>query len=328
MQDLFKIQTKICMIEPYNSPVQEDYTRKSGNTERGSKKSKSGASSGKAKKVLIALGSAAAASALAYGAYKLHKSGFMNKFAKDTLSKHGLGGGGTSDLIFGRLNPDKLSLNEKLKRCNPLYKTDKKFQYNCGGCTLAYEMINQGYDVQAMPNTCGMALSHMGRFITDLKSDSLKKIESVEDVPALVSGVFSRMRLGRLTAADRSYLLQRSAMVEKALSKDISAAYPSGSRGNLFLRLTNFNHWISWENNNGTIQFYDPQNPNNSLKKLFAFVSSDNRLVSTTAIRLDNVHFNMNTIQEVVADGKIDLQNAKQVFNAMVEYGDGFVFDI
>lgn len=252
-------------------------------------------------KKYIKIGAAAAATALvAYGGYKLYKSGKL--------------GGVNSNVdipaakSFGLKKKTKLgSIEADLKAVNPHYNAfDPNYSRNCGNCSFAFEMRRRGYDVTALGNPDGMKISHVGQFFSGLKSESFIQMNVTDSI---MSSKPNR---------------QRGKEVQDLISSNISKAYDGDARGSLFFPHTYGSHWINWVKEGDSVKFYDGQNPKIDLvNDLFAYYKyhPNNINAGLTSIRLDDLDINPSITQMVANVGVKN--NAK--FDTFIDKGENFV---
>lgn len=200
---------------------------------------------------------------------------------------------------------------------------------NCGNCTIAFEAQRRGFNVTAKANPNGVYISQMGQFFNGLKSDSFREFNKLE-VPDITADFV--LKNGNFENA----VGIRGKQVQSLIQDGLIKSYPDGSRGNLFIPLQYYNHWISWERIGNKIQFYDAQDPTKDLaKEIFGLYKYKPNNISTnlTAIRLDDLEFNTDNLRSMVNNntGKITgivdkIMNTKiSDFSADIIKGNNFV---
>lgn len=112
--------------------------------------------------------------------------------------------------------------------CNPNYTKGGDYTWNCGYCSAAYEMRRRGFDVEAQP-------LH-GLLVSDWKN---------------------------LFQGGKAYpfMKEKRVPIVDTLTKQIKQLHPDGSRGSVFVqwKTGSVGHFFSWEIQNGTVRFIDPQ---------------------------------------------------------------------
>lgn len=234
-------------------------------------------------KKALKIGAIAVASALAiYGGYKLSQSESFKQLVRTGRQKLLE----TTDLNLDRDPHTGFAKTDKVDiGCINKINLFKPGTYmNCGNSTIALELRKRGLDVVAKENPTGMYDLHMGQYF-NLKSDAIRNLSwgNISDINP-----------------------NKADMVRSALQKEVSAAFPDGSRGSVLLPLTNGNHFIGWSLNQGKLIFEDAQNPKIDFNALFSSVSRNTFLGKkydgAQFVRLDNAEINARKIREVVKD--------------------------
>lgn len=261
-------------------------------------------------KKLLKIGATVAITALAvYGGYKLYQH--YNLKPEIELG------------LFSKINGVE-SERKRLKNCNPKFSySNTSYNCNCGNTVIANELRSRGIDIQAGPNKTGMTFSQLGSYFTGLHSGSF--CDPDIRVPELSATIRSRMQWGFISMSDRPAVRKRGIEVRSQLNAQLSAAFPSGSRGAMFVPAETGSHWISWENKDGKIHLMNPQCPGVDLDmflggyKYWPNVSA----ASISAIRLDDVSINKDAIKQAVVDPHVSSRHAD--FNSKVVNGKDFV---
>lgn len=112
--------------------------------------------------------------------------------------------------------------------CNPNFSKGGDYTYNCGYCSATYEMRRRGFDVEAQP-LHGLLVSDWKNLFTGGKAYPFMKEKRVPIV--------------------------------ETLTKQITQLHPDGSRGSVFVQWkgSTWGHFFSWEIQDGTVHFIDPQ---------------------------------------------------------------------
>lgn len=242
-------------------------------------------------KKYIKIGVGIAATALvAYGSYRLYKSGkldgliskgksFVNKSNK-TASNPSIKTGSDSKLMGGmngfKTKKLKSSITDDLRATNPLFRTGQAaFTNNCGNCSINYEMRRRGFDTEALGNPNKMRVEHVGQFFKGLKDESFNKVDidsSVKDVGA-------------------------------KFSKSILDKYPEGARGMVGIHHNyggfDGGHFFNWEVKNGKVLFTDAQNGVRDASDYFKYYNrATNKPIES--IRLDDLEPNMDEMKSII----------------------------
>lgn len=272
-------------------------------------------------KKYIKIGAAAATTALAvYGGYKLYKSGNLDGIidkGKNILGKDKSGKQIVDEYVsFGngieikRMNKN-LPIEEDIKLINPKFSIfNKNYNMNCGNCTIGFELRRRGFDVEALGNSEGMKISHLGEFFSGLKSNSFIQM-NVDD---------------KILRAKPS--TERGKAIKQLMSSNISKQYDGNARGTLFFPHTMGSHWINWVKEGNEVKFYDGQNPKIDLvNDLFAHYKYNPNLFEggLTSVRLDDLDIKQ-TIWTMVKN-RGDKYSGNANFNAHVDRGKNFVTD-
>lgn len=268
-------------------------------------------------KKAIKIGAAATATILvAYGGYRLTKSG------KIDVTKLASIAGKLIDKTTGLeklANPETIS--DTLKAVNPKYSDfDRRYNMNCGNCAIAFEARLRGFNVEAGPNPTGMTIASMGQFFKGFKSESFKQIDIDENlIPKLD---FDSVDFS-------SDLMKRSSVIESTMKKSIlSQCSTSDGRGMLFFPANFGSHWITWVKSGNDVTFYNPQNPSVKLSEdLFPFYKYHRNSFNAgmTSIRLDDLEINGDAIQSVIKNKTIPTKLSIEKFDTFVVKGKDFV---
>ena len=268
-------------------------------------------------KKAIKIGAAVTATALiAYGGYRLTKSG------KIDLSKMTNIAGKMFDKTTGLeklVKPETMS--ETLKAVNPKYSDfDRRYNMNCGNCAIAFEARLRGFNVEAAPNPVGMTISSMGQFFKGFKTESFKQIDIDENlIPKL-----------DFDSVDfQSDLVKRSRLIESTMKQSVlSQCSNSDGRGMLFFPANFGSHWITWVKSGNDVTFDNPQNPSINLSEdLFPYYKyhKNSFSASMTSIRLDDLDINGDAIQSVIKNKSIPTKLSIEKFDTFVVKGKDFV---
>lgn len=173
--------------------------------------------------------------------------------------------GALKDKLFGVLNKTNRNTADAqdLKDTNPLFGTHDKYSTNCAYCTMAYELRQRGYDVEANPAyydengdlTTGLSVYQMmdvyeGAELTTAKEMFNLKEDPTSGRPGLTGNHSVRMWDSGYSATE---IAQR---VENDLLK-----HGEGARG-VFTVMWGFydmGHGMVWEVENGSVVIKDPQ---------------------------------------------------------------------
>lgn len=280
----------------------------------------------------IKVGAAATGVALAaIGTAYLVKSGTMDGLISSGQerfnSMFGLGGS-TIDPVSGLPKLDHpRSVNSALDACNYGFGETLGRSRNCGNTTIAFEMQQQGFDVQALPNEQGMSIAHMGRYFSGMSESSFCTPNVVDSHPNLSMSDQMAVSMNKWTPDLIRRVKQRGKDISQTVSEQLSKSYPDGSRGNMLIPSFTGSHWISWEKKGGKIVFYNPQKRGVDLSMVFGTHEyfRNNSAAQMTAIRLDNLKLNLNNIKEVVEPAGRKNDSDFGSFRAYNSYGDGFV---
>lgn len=251
----------------------------------------------------IKIGAAVAITGLAiYGGYKLHNianESIYKNISDNFDAKPEIGNG-----FHARYLKTALSEDEKLALVNPHYsRYNQNYYMNCGNCSIAYELLNRGYDSTAKPNAAGMSIPEMASYFEGAHSGTFTEVGPL-DVKYSSFGEIRKSINNGLSSSD-IFTVDRGEKVKSQLEKRISSSYPDGSRGTMLFTMLEGSHWISWKKENGTVRFINPQDPSIDLVKdcfsKYAY-RQNNNLASTTAIRLDDLKINMDLISNAIED--------------------------
>lgn len=126
--------------------------------------------------------------------------------------------------------------------CNPNFSKGGDYTYNCGYCSATYEMRRRGFDVEAQP-LHGLLVSDWKNLFTGGKAYPFMKEKRVPIIETLV--------------------------------KQIKQLHPDGSRGSVFVQWKSgqMGHFFSWEMQNGTVHFIDPQCGSTDVSEYFKQVN-------------------------------------------------------
>ena len=202
-----------------------------------------------------------------------------------------------------------------INKINPLGGNE-----NCGACAIALEAEQRGIPVHAKNIKDGMTIAQMGQMFKGINQDTF-----LEDFNVLNSSHFN---------AEHGIITLTPDKIQAAFASDLATKYPSGSRGLMFVpRTFGMSHYISWENKGGTIKFYNSQDPKLDIAKdVFGHYKyfKNNSAAKITAMRLDNLEFNMDNIGSVVESNNpikrlISSKIGSEEFNANVIKGQNFL---
>lgn len=268
----------------------------------------------KQKKILKIGAVAVTTAAVAYGGYKLVKSGKLDPLidkGKDYLSKSGLMSKRIPiDKNTGlQLQKEKLSIADNLKKINPKYSLlDSSSYTNCGNCSIAFEARMRGYDVTALGNKSGMRLSQFGEFFNGLSSNSFHKVD-----PIIPEGVSSAAK---------------SKLVSDSIKNTITKSYDGNARGCIFYTHEYGSHFFNWVKSGNDVKFYDGQNPKVDFDKLFSIYkrhTGSNSVYETTVVRLDDLEINSNNIKSIIKNVADKKSFNSSDFDTFVSKGENFV---
>lgn len=253
---------------------------------------------------------AVGAALLTVGGYKLGVGSKVAKLAKNGLTK--------SSSVFKTTigsktnNAMNLKILDEMKKVNPHYSIFSPETYmNCGNCTIALEGRMRGLNFTAMPNTNGMTWSS---FLSNFKGMTDKSFIDLDDV------------------IDPKH-------VKKSIADSISKTYDGDARGAILLWHTNGGHFFNWVKTGNNVKFYDAQNPNAKLDKLFKAYkrtpvnSTTTRhyvgaVPKTKCVRLDDLELNNESIKNTVnnADRGDDFFTM-ELYDTYVETGKDFIMN-
>ena len=261
----------------------------------------------KVERVLAVTGTVALTAAVGYGAYKLSKSGKLNRPKPNS----NLAGFMLDNKTGLELQSNTETVSDALKRVNPKFSMfDKNYYMNCGNCAIAFEARLRGYNVEALGNPNGMAISHMGQFFKGFKSESFKQIDI--DPQQLASNVSMRGK-----------------QVEQIMKQNIlSQCSSSDGRGMLFFPADFGSHWVSWTKTGDNVTFHNSQDPSVDLvKQVFSHYRYHRNSVSAglTSIRLDDLEFNTDNIHSVITNVSKNAVQTAEKFDTYISKGYDFV---
>ncbi len=234
-------------------------------------------------KTAIKVGAAAVGTAIiAIGAYKLYKSGKLDKLIDKGKDK-------IEELKNKKAN-NKIEAKPWIEDINPGYKQtkDPAFRMNCGNCAIAYEMRSRGMPAEALGNGSGMTKEKLLSCFTGIHDKTTLNLDNIK-VPMSLSSLGTE---------------ERGKKVQDTIAKQISKAYKSSSsaRGTLFVPGPLGSHYISWEKQGRVVAFFNSQDTTRDLiKTCFAeYMPTGDKVTSLMAIRLDDLEINMDAIKDFV----------------------------
>lgn len=221
------------------------------------------------------------------------------------------------DKLFGVLklksNTATTSDAEDLAKSNPNHGTSDAYSYNCAYCTMAYELRQRGYDVEAKPAlylneatgdpTSGLTTEGM---ISVYKNADVKSISDVLDLPLsdTILDRFAGPGVGPHNKHDYNYTdAEITAKIEQGI-----LSYGEGSRGTFNVSWDGIDsaHALIWEVENGKVVIKDPQV--NSTGTVYDYIS---RADDFDYYRTDNLEFSdevltyvQNSTEEVTEDDR------------------------
>lgn len=190
--------------------------------------------------------------------------------------------------LVEKLQNEKLTDLNKAERIssdnvNPLNGT-----LNCGSCCMTEELRLRGWSVAAKDTISGMTPVKMMEYFKKVPKGNSVQLSSESVIPGD----------GKKT--------------KERIAAELQSVYPEGARGCLYVPMWFGNHYITWENSNGQIQFRNPQNSRINLEDCFSnMVSSGTAGADTVglwSIRWDNLEFKNDSLGDFVYGVKDSLK--------------------
>jgi len=166
---------------------------------------------------------------------------------------------------------------------NPHYGESKAYSVNCQTCVVAYELRLRGFDVSALPNTAGSALSKLSK-ATHTAWQGITR----EDIPVIARTTLDRY--GRIKQPPLKWEKVSAAMTETG-RYHISWRWKRKRSG----------HIITAERlPDGSLRFYDPQNGMSGALNLYKKDIAGNVRI----YRVDNLAPDANVVKDVLTKGE------------------------
>ena len=166
---------------------------------------------------------------------------------------------------------------------NPHYGESKAYSVNCQTCVVAYELRLRGFDVSALPNTAGSALSKLSK-ATHTAWQNITR----EDIPIIARTTLDRY--GHIKQPPLKWAKVSAAMTETG-RYHIAWRWKRKRSG----------HIITAERlPDGNLRFYDPQNGMSGALDLYKKDIAGNVRI----YRVDNLAPNANIVKDVLTKGE------------------------
>ena len=166
---------------------------------------------------------------------------------------------------------------------NPHYGESKAYSVNCQTCVVAYELRLRGFDVSALPNTAGSALSKLSKATHTAWQDITR-----EDFPVIAKTTLDKY--GHIKQPPLKWAKVFAAMTETG-RYHIAWRWKRKRSG----------HIITGERlPDGSLRFYDPQNGMSGALDLYKKDIAGNIRI----YRVDNLAPNANIVKDVLTKGK------------------------
>ena len=166
---------------------------------------------------------------------------------------------------------------------NPHYGESKAYSVNCQTCVVAYELRLRGFDVSALPNTAGSALSRLSK-ATHTAWQNITR----EDIPVIARTTLDRY--GHIKQPPLKWAKVSAAMTETG-RYHIAWRWKRKRSG----------HIITAERlPDGNLRFYDPQNGMSGALDLYKKDIAGNVRI----YRVDNLAPNANIVKDVLTKGE------------------------
>ena len=166
---------------------------------------------------------------------------------------------------------------------NPHYGESKAYSVNCQTCVVAYELRLRGFDVSALPNTAGSALSKLSK-ATHTAWQNITR----EDIPVIARTTLDRY--GHIKQPPLKWAKVSAAMTETG-RYHIAWRWKRKRSG----------HIITAERlPDGSLRFYDPQNGMSGALDLYKKDIAGNVRI----YRVDNLAPNANIVKDVLTKGE------------------------
>ncbi len=166
---------------------------------------------------------------------------------------------------------------------NPHYGESKAYSVNCQTCVVAYELRLRGFDVSALPNTAGSALSKLSK-ATHTAWQNITR----EDIPVIAKTTLDKY--GHIKQPPLKWAKVFAAMTETG-RYHIAWRWKRKRSG----------HIITAERlPDGSLRFYDPQNGMSGALDLYKKDIAGNVRI----YRVDNLAPNANIVKDVLTKGE------------------------
>ena len=166
---------------------------------------------------------------------------------------------------------------------NPHYGESKAYSVNCQTCVVAYELRLRGFDVSALPNTAGSALSRLSK-ATHTAWQNITR----EDIPVIAKTTLDKY--GHIKQPPLKWAKVSAAMTETG-RYHIAWRWKRKRSG----------HIITAERlPDGNLRFYDPQNGMSGALDLYKKDIAGNVRI----YRVDNLAPNANIVKDVLTKGE------------------------
>lgn len=175
---------------------------------------------------------------------------------------------------------------------NPNYYEDYKYTVNCPMCTLAYELRQRGFDVEAMPNT-----DMMGDEKTIASWFGIDESEFVGVNRQTSSIIFELVMQGDIAKYSGEITKDNESAVADFVEKDILEKYGEGCRGTFSVNWRNAStgHIMAWEIVNGKVEIRCSQT-----NKIFTVEEIVQRSSAVNYYRTDNREIDPSVINKYV----------------------------
>ena len=166
---------------------------------------------------------------------------------------------------------------------NLYYGESKAYSVNCQTCVVAYELRLRGFDVSALPNTAGSALSKLSKATHTAWQDITR-----EDIPVIAKTTLDKY--GHIKQPPLKWAKVSAAMTE-------TGCYHIAWRW----KRKRSGHIITAERlPDGNLRFYDPQNGMSGALDLYKKDIAGNVRI----YRVDNLAPNANVVKDVLTKGE------------------------
>lgn len=231
-----------------------------------------------------------------------------------------------ADKLFGVLRKTNTNTTdaEDLRDSNPKYGTGDEYAYNCAYCTMAYELRQRGYDVEAKPAlyidkktgkpTSGLTAEDSMEVFKNAESRSMSDILDV----SLIDRAVDRLAGPGVGVLNKHNYNYSDTEITAKIEQDI-LNYGEGSRGYFSVAWDGLNsaHAVIWEVENGKVIIKDPQV--NTTGTVYDYIS---RADDFEYFRTDNLEFTDKVLdyvqnsEEVTDDDPTRTNRTKRVQNS------------